>query len=188
MSPTVTVPTTVPILATRIAGHAPRAADTCWAAVAIILTEGLAGPEMLLTRRAARTGDRWSGDMALPGGKYEPSDVSVEATAARETLEETQVTVGPVVGRLDDLEGRPTNHRIATVVFTVDGRPDPVPEPLEVAEAMWLPVTDLADPANRSWHRYQGVVPFPAITVGEHTIWGLTHRVLTHFMAVAGLI
>lgn len=174
-------------LAARVAAHEARAAASCWAAVALILTDGPAGPDVLLTRRAARPGDRWSGDMALPGGKHEPSDVSVEATAARETWEETRVAVGPVVGRLDDITGRPLDNRIATVVFTVEGRPDPVPEPLEVAAAMWLPVSAITDPANRGWHRYGGLVPFPSITVGEHMIWGLTHRILTHFAAVTGL-
>lgn len=181
-------PPSVDLLASRIAAHTPNAEATCWAAVALILAEGPTGPDVLLTRRATRTGDRWSGDMALPGGKYEPSDVSLEATAGRETWEETGVAVGPVVGRLDDLMGRPTGERVAAVVFTVDGRPDLVPAPDEVAEALWLPVLALADPANRSSHRYRGVVPFPAITIGEHMIWGMTHRILTQFLTVAGVI
>lgn len=178
---------TVAGLADRIAAHDARAAATCWAAVALVLAEGAAGPELLLTRRTTREGDRWSGDMALPGGKYEPGDVSVEATAGRETWEETGVAVGPVVGRLDDVQGRPGSNRVAAVVFTVEGRPEPVPEPREVAEALWLPVAALADPASKGWHRYGGVVPFPSITVGPYMIWGLTHRILTHFMAVGGL-
>jgi 8-oxo-dGTP pyrophosphatase MutT (NUDIX family) len=180
-------PPSVEQLVARVGAHEPDVASTCWAAVALILTEGPAGPELLLTRRAARTGDRWSGDMALPGGKAEPHDDGVEATAAREAAEETGVHVGPAVGRLDDVEGRPTANRIAAVVFTVDGRPEPVPEPREVAQAMWLPVASLADPASRGWYRYKGVMPFPSITVDGHMIWGLTHRILTQFMDVTGL-
>lgn len=199
-------------LARRVAAHHARVDADYWAATALILTDTVStgtvstdtistgtvstgtaltetseGPAVLLIRRVSRDGDRWSGDMALPGGKRELGDHDAAHTAARETFEETGVTVGPPVGRLDDLVGRPATHRIATVVFTVDGRPEPVPEPAEVAAALWLPVAALADPANRTWHRYGGVVPFPSITVGETMIWGLTHRILTHFMAVAGL-
>lgn len=172
-------------LAARVGLHQGTVHKTCWAAVAIILADGPSGPDILLTRRATRHGDRWSGDMALPGGKWEPGDPSIEATAARETWEETRVAVGPVVGRLDDVDSRSNGSRIATVVFTVEGRPDPVPEPREVAAAMWLPVRALTDPANKSWHRYKG--PFPSITVGEHMIWGLTHSILISFFEVTGL-
>lgn len=175
------------VLAQRVTSYRARVSADYWAATALVLTDTAAGPAVLMIRRATRNADRWSGDMALPGGKRDPGDTDVPFTAARETMEETRVAVGPLVGRLDDLVGRPTSHRIATAVFTVDDRPEPVPEPKEVAQAMWLPVTALADPANKTWHRYGGVVPFPSITVGEAMIWGLTHRILTHFMAVTGL-
>ncbi len=174
-------------LAARVSSHVPRLGGVHWAATALVLTDTPEGPEVLMIRRLAREGDRWSGDMALPGGKRDQTDTDVVHTAARETWEETRVRVGEPVGRLDDLEGRPFGNRIATVVFTVQGRPEPVPEPREVAAAMWLPVAALADPANRTWHRYGGIVPFPSITVHEHMIWGLTHRLLTHFLAVAGV-
>ncbi|SLM33862.1 NUDIX hydrolase domain-like [Lasallia pustulata] len=47
-----------------------------------------ADPEVLFIKRAARTGDRWTSHVALPGGKREPADSSDWATGARETLEE----------------------------------------------------------------------------------------------------
>jgi len=48
--------------------------------------EGLV--ELLYILRTAREGDRWSGQVAFPGGKQEPSDRDDRATSARETLEE----------------------------------------------------------------------------------------------------
>lgn len=45
-------------------------------------------PEVLFIRRAARTGDRWTSHVALPGGKREQIDNSDWATSSRETLEE----------------------------------------------------------------------------------------------------
>ncbi len=174
-------------LSARIATYRPRVRGIHWAATALVLTDTDEGPAVLMIRRVTREGDRWSGDMALPGGKRDPGDVDVVHTAARETWEETRVRVGDPTGRLDDLEGRPLGNPVATAVFVVPGRPEPVPEPSEVAAAMWLPVAALADPANAGWYRYRGVVPFPSITVQDHMIWGLTHRLLTHFMSVAGV-
>ncbi|WP_370325056.1 CoA pyrophosphatase [Euzebya sp.] len=174
-------------LTARVAAHRPTAHPEAWASTALILGDGGDGPEVLFIRRVTRAGDRWSGDMALPGGKVDPGDADVVAAAAREAFEETRVTVGDPVGRLDDQQARAFTERIATVVFTVDGLPEPVPEPAEVADAMWLPVAALADPAHRTWYRYGGVVPFPSLTIGEHMIWGLTHRIITHFLSVAGI-
>ena len=48
-------------------------------------------PEVLLIKRAARVGDRWTSHIALPGGKRDPDDSSDRATSIRETKEETGV-------------------------------------------------------------------------------------------------
>ncbi|WP_341250552.1 NUDIX hydrolase [Euzebya pacifica] len=177
----------VATLSERILLHQPKAATQAWAATALVLGEGPVGPSVLMIRRLSRDGDPWSGDMALPGGKVDPTDISVEAAAARETAEEVGVHVGTPLNRVDDLESHRFTSRIATAVFTVDGTPRLTPEPGEVAEAVWLPVADLADPTSRTWHRYGGIVPFRSITVGDYMIWGLTHRILTHFFSVTGL-
>ena len=46
-------------------------------------------PEVLLIKRAARPGDRWTSQIALPGGKRERDDADDRATSIRETREET---------------------------------------------------------------------------------------------------
>ena len=45
-------------------------------------------PEILFIKRAARVGDRWTGHVALPGGKHEEGDQNDMKTSTRETLEE----------------------------------------------------------------------------------------------------
>lgn len=45
-------------------------------------------PEILFIKRAGRVGDRWSGHVALPGGRRDPPDVDDRAAAIRETKEE----------------------------------------------------------------------------------------------------
>src|SRR6185503_4424279 len=65
-----------------------------YAAVALMLRVGPppdGALEMLLVKRAEYAGDPWSGHIALPGGRREPGDVSLEDTAVRETQEEIDV-------------------------------------------------------------------------------------------------
>ncbi len=63
------------------------------AAVLVAITRG-ANPHLLLTRRAAHLNSH-SHQVAFPGGKWEPCDASLEATALRESLEE--VNLDPLV-------------------------------------------------------------------------------------------
>ena len=60
------------------------------AAVALILRDPGDGTlEFLMIKRADYEGDPWSGHVALPGGRHEQGDPTLEATAIRETWEET---------------------------------------------------------------------------------------------------
>lgn len=45
-------------------------------------------PELLFIKRSSREGDRWTGHVALPGGKRDPEDEDDKATAIREAQEE----------------------------------------------------------------------------------------------------
>lgn len=48
-------------------------------------------PEILFIKRAARSGDRWTSHVALPGGKQDAEDADDKATAIRETMEEVGI-------------------------------------------------------------------------------------------------
>ena len=50
-------------------------------------------PEIFYIKRALRKGDRWSGQMAFPGGKQDDKDVDDLDTAERETFEEGNVVL-----------------------------------------------------------------------------------------------
>ena len=76
-------------LATSMDASEDEDPSLLWAAVAIILTPQ--PDSILLIRRADRSGDPWSGHMALPGGRREAGDSDLAGTAIRETVEEVGI-------------------------------------------------------------------------------------------------
>jgi 8-oxo-dGTP pyrophosphatase MutT (NUDIX family) len=165
------------------------------AAVALILRLGAGGAlELLMIKRAVYAGDPWSGHVALPGGRHEPGDVSLAETAIRETREETAVdlaTRGRLLGTLDDLEPRtPVLPPIVITPFVAVVEPDVhiVTSP-EVARAFWVPVAALRNPdASREVELMVRGTPRRVMSFGygEHTIWGLTERILRQFLTLTG--
>jgi len=161
------------------------------AAVALILRAGEAGePELLFIRRAEHPADPWSGHVAFPGGRKDPTDATLEATAERETLEETGIDLardGVVLGRLDDLQPRtPTLPPIVVRPFVAAVLPlVSLTLSDECADAFWVPLAWLRDPTSRleSVVRVRGAdMRVPSYRRGEHVIWGMTERILQQFL------
>ncbi len=179
-------------------GHEARtveAADARPAAVALVLLDGPPSPpatglEILLIRRSERPGDPWSGQIAFPGGRYEPSDPDLLATAIRETREETGVDLKSAerLGPLDDLYPRtPTLPPVVVrpFVFALGRRPPPLVPSDEVQRAFWLPLSRLREVGVRReiTLTLRGVErTFPAYLVDDELIWGMTERILTPFI------
>lgn len=65
-------------------------------------------PEILYIKRATRITDRWSAQVAFPGGRQEPDDENALFTAYRETWEEVGIDLAEKdfleIGQLDDRE------------------------------------------------------------------------------------
>ena len=160
------------------------------AAVALLLREGEGGIEILFIRRAEDPRDPWSGQMAFPGGRSEPSDEDLRATAVRETLEETGLDLAAnaqTLGALDEVRAmarmRPMDLAISPFVFRVSGSTEVRPS-AEVRSAHWLFLEDLLGPRFRSSVRYPhegSGVEFPCLRVEGLVIWGLTYRMFTGF-------
>ncbi len=163
--------------------------DRVHAAVSLILRNG---PELevLLIRRAEAEGDPWSGQMALPGGRWEPEDEHLLATAIRETREETGLELdqwGIALGKLDPLI--PATKRLPPIsifpfVFGVgEETPAKIASP-EVDEVLWTPLSHLTNPeASGTVEIHFDGAPrnFPCFRVEERVIWGLTYRILIDF-------
>jgi 8-oxo-dGTP pyrophosphatase MutT (NUDIX family) len=155
------------------------------AATALVVAPGDEQLEIAFILRTERPGDRWSGHMALPGGKRDAGDDDLAATAVRETREEVGLALPQPIGRLDDQGGRVTRGIVATYVFVLDHLPAMTPHPGEVAEALWIPLPALFAPEAATRIRWGGV-PFPALDHEGRIIWGLTHRILGSFAEAIG--
>ena len=151
--------------------------------------------EALVIRRSDSPRDPWSGQMALPGGSMDRVDGGLLATAVRETREETGLCLDRhrhVLGRLET--ARPLGVRLPVITiwpFVFRAGHDAVARvgSPEVASVHWFRMGDLADRGNRGSHPWRegGVVrAFPCIELEGRVIWGLTYRILTGFLEVAG--
>jgi 8-oxo-dGTP pyrophosphatase MutT (NUDIX family) len=172
---------------------AGRDGDWYEAAVALILRETRAGDlELLFIERAARASDPWSGQIAFPGGRREPGDVSLEDTAVRETLEEVGLDLrrdGTIVGALDELRPRtivlpPVIVRPFVATAHAEARVESVGE---VAAVFWAPLDVILDPAaavEREVLARGAAMLRPAIEYQGHVIWGMTERILRRFEEV----
>ena len=151
-------------------------------------------PELLMIKRADAERDPWSGHIACPGGRREPTDADLADTAVRETIEETGVDVvrdGRLLGHLDDLS--PVSPHLPPLVirpFVALVRADVVIVPSEeVAAAFWVPLAEFR--TDSAWGmdvvHVRGVDRRVSVfRHGSYTVWGLTERVLRQFLQYAG--
>jgi 8-oxo-dGTP pyrophosphatase MutT (NUDIX family) len=115
------------------------------AAVAIVLSPTEKGPAWLLTRRALHM-RRGAGNYALPGGNLEPGEDAIDA-ALRETEEELGVRLEreAALGLLDDFVTL-GGHVVTPVVVWSAGPLTITPNPEEVHDAWFVPLSDLDHP------------------------------------------
>lgn len=176
-------------LATELAAKNPRRAERgsfeAEAAVALMLRPTGSGLEFLAIKRAEHERDPWSGHMALPGGRREPEDDDLWATAVRETWEEVRIDLaarGRLLGQLDDVH--PRTRRIPSIAITpfvvaVDSGVE-ARSSVEVEWSMWVPLRVVIDEEHHGTLTLD-ILPerrFPTIEYGGHVIWGLTLSIL----------
>ncbi len=180
--------------------HAPRVLPRAerHAAVAIVLHEAdtATGSEVLFIERAQRDDDPWSGHMAFPGGRLDPTDPDPRSAAERETREEVGIDLATAdaLSRLDDLDGGAAGYHPLVVSAFIYQLPTRRPLSLnyEVCDALWIPLEALLDPARHIAYPYppdQRAMHYPGIVVGDprrQVVWGLTYRFLDLFFSALG--
>jgi 8-oxo-dGTP pyrophosphatase MutT (NUDIX family) len=150
--------------------------------IPLIPTDG--GWGLLFSRRSANLAAH-SGQIAFPGGGVEEGE-PLEAAAVREAHEEVGIASERVelIGRLDDLITN-SGFLVAPYVGIIDQRIDYVLQAAEVDEVFEVPIEALLTPEQPEV-RYVAFrdKKYPAYfyRYEQHEIWGLTGRILKHFL------
>ena len=156
------------------------------AVVAVINVED--EPEILFVVRRISGRDPWSGQVALPGGRWEPGDRDLLETAERELMEEVGIRLGELrlLGALDVV--RPSNMPSLTVtpfIAEAEGRPR-VRLGGELSTYFWARLRELK-PAEKIVRRPSGeYVVRPAYSYSAWVIWGVTARILDQIFERVG--
>jgi len=165
------------------------------AAVLIPLLRQESAWHLLLIRRSQNHRDPHSGQVAFPGGASDSSDCNPVETALREASEE--IGLNPedvqVLGHLDEVMTI-TSYRVTPVVGMISW---PYPLQLaanEVSRAFTIPLSWLADPANRRTELRFLPAPYNPIPVtyyqsydGE-VLWGASAGFIQRLLRVLSSI
>jgi 8-oxo-dGTP pyrophosphatase MutT (NUDIX family) len=124
---------------------------------------------LLLTRRSDRLAEH-SGQVAFPGGRCDPGDISPEATALREAYEEIGLPPKEVkiLGRLSAM-WTITNYSITPVVAIIPWSFSIQLATQEVSRVFTIPLTWLADSSHQEVR--QRVIPSPYSLRAENEIY-----------------
>jgi 8-oxo-dGTP pyrophosphatase MutT (NUDIX family) len=151
-------------------------------------------PSVVLTRRREDL-RRHPGEISFPGGRQDPEDADLCATALREAHEEIGLTPDGVelIGALQPTPTIATNYAVYPFVGLIEPGQTWCPAEAEVAEVLELSLADLRAGYDRRRMLRRGV-PFRTDTyvVGDHLVWGATARMLADLFerldgATAGL-
>ena len=171
----------------RLSGHAPTEVtdEEREAAVLAPVVTRAERPHLLFVKRSADLSSH-AGQMAFPGGGYEPIDDDLRETALREAREEAGIEPEEteVVGRLDDIRTT-SRYSVRPFVARIPDR-EYVPDMTEVTEVAVLAVDDLTDRANydseRRDHPYYGDIRLHYFRVDGYVVWGATARMLAQLL------
>lgn len=133
-----------------------------------------------------------SGQLALPGGRFEEPDESLEMTALRETLEEVGVEVPrtQVIGQLTPIYIPVSNFLVQPFVAVLDQRPVFIPDPAEVGDVLEVPLGLFLQPEIKTTKSIRinetANIIAPCYMINEHILWGATAMMFSEFEALIG--
>ncbi len=152
--------------------------------VPLFLRGEQAQPHVVLTRRRADLRSH-AGEISFPGGRRDPGDPDLVATALREAEEEIGLAREHVrlLGELQPTSTLVTGYLIHPFVGSI-------PEGLawklsarEVDAVLELPLDAIQSGRTRTQLERRGITfETDAFVVDEHLIWGATARILEHLL------
>jgi 8-oxo-dGTP pyrophosphatase MutT (NUDIX family) len=182
-------------LAAVLGSRRPRSADVGDAREAAVLVPivALPKPTLIFTVRTDTVASH-KGQISFPGGSIDATDASPLQAALRETQEEIGLdpTSVRVLGGLDEIPTFVSGFVISPFVGWLEEAPELTPNPAEVAEVLRIPISDLVENVRREpgFRHGERTYPTEAWIWNDHVIWGVTARLLRHFLvllAEAGL-
>jgi 8-oxo-dGTP pyrophosphatase MutT (NUDIX family) len=125
------------------------------------------------------------GQLAFPGGRVDPTDESLVATALREAHEEIGLdpAVVEVIAELPSVRSGPTQFEVFAFLGRIPAGLEWTPNAEEVVDVLTPSVAELWDPALRREHlftsaRWPEGLLVDGIPVGDRILWGMTLRLL----------
>jgi len=128
---------------------------------------------------------RHAGEISFPGGRHEPSDEDLVATALRETHEEIGLPASAVrvIGALEPAPLVASGYGVYPFVGIVPAGFHWTPSDQEVAAVIELPLPDVAAGYGRRQIMRRGsTILTDTYVVDGHTIWGATARIVTDLL------
>lgn len=127
-----------------------------------------------------------SGQISLPGGKYEQGDITLLETAFRETKEEIGIPCEDItfIGTLTTLYIPNSNFNVVPHVGVLSGEPDFRLNSREVERIIILPLKVLVDKhfVKHFERTVNGkTILAPYYSFEENRIWGATAMILSEF-------
>ena len=136
--------------------------------------------------RSENEHDRHSGQISLPGGKKEESDVDFAQTAKRETSEEMGVDEHYVriIREMSPIYIPPSNFYVRPFISYTKKNPRFILQETEAVELIEFPVASLLNiiekPEMMALPSSRGV-EVPVINFNNYLIWGATSMILSEF-------
>lgn len=130
-----------------------------------------------------------SGQVAFPGGRYEPEDESLLRTALREAQEEIglRLTDVQILGSLTEIFIPPSNFHVLPVIATIPYRPDFYPDAREVEDIFEIKLNDISDVnivGSSSIHIRGEQIYAPHYEINGYKIWGATAMMISELLTV----
>lgn len=135
-----------------------------------------------------------SGQISLPGGKFEEADENLIYTALREAQEE--IGIDPmqvqILGQLTEMYIPPSNFMVTPIVGYQTSKPKFTADSKEVAKIIEIRLDELLDEKNKQMNKIKHSLGFslkvPSYSINGNIIWGATAMMLSELKEIVSEI